>query len=87
MSLIDRSKLTYQQINSSFEFIPRYEIEQQPDVDPVEYAGGCYCCKCDYFAAVNAINENGGEIHDCKNPFGLRIPTLMSYCPYGRTKK
>ena len=47
MSLIDKDKLTYQQINSGAEFIYRHEIEQHPEIDPVHYAGGCYCRECE----------------------------------------
>ena len=58
-----------------------YEINKQPEIDPVQFAGGCYCKECLY-------KEEGGtvplikywcKLHDITMP-------LNGFCSEGKNK-
>ena len=46
------------------------EIDKQPEIDPVHFAGGCYCKECKYYKSYK-FPESGRIIYQCYNPSAL----------------
>lgn len=42
------------------------EIDKQPEIDPVHFAGGCYCKECKYYKPYE-FPESGNIIYQCYN--------------------
>ena len=65
-----------------------YEIDKQPEIDPVQFAGGCYCKECIYHE-IEYYPDGKWEVCNDKefwcNLHDITMP-LDGFCSEGKNK-